>query len=136
MKTTTAFISSRSSLSRTRQRLGHDGEERAVSVLRSRGYLILARNWRGYDGELDLICVENGAVVAVEVKTRRSLDYGHPAEAVTPEKLRRIERLLLSWVRTQRPTWLRARRRVDVVALTLDTPRGAVIEIRQDVCHG
>ncbi|WBL18546.1 MULTISPECIES: YraN family protein [Citricoccus] len=136
MKTTTAFTSTGSTSGIARQRLGRDGEEWAVGVLRSRGYLVLARNWRGHDGELDLICVESGAVVAVEVKTRRSHDYGHPAESVTPEKLRRIERLLLCWVHTQRPAWLRARRRVDVIALTLDTPSGSVIEIRRDVGHG
>ncbi|MGO1790163.1 MAG: YraN family protein [Micrococcaceae bacterium] len=136
MKTETQSASTRTLRGMTRQRLGRDGEEWAVGVLRSRGYLILARNWRGNEGELDLICVEGGAVVAVEVKTRRSNSFGHPAEAVTPNKLRRIERLLLSWVRTQRPSWLRARRRVDVVALTLETPTGSVIELRRDVGHG
>lgn len=136
MKTSTSPAFAGQATGISRQRLGSDGEDWAIRILRSQGYLVLARNWRGSDGELDVICVQNGVVVAVEVKTRRNHKYGHPADAVTPEKVRRIERLLLSWLRTQRPTWLRARRRIDVVALTLDTPTGPVFEIRRDVHHG
>ena len=59
---------------------------------------MVARNWRCRDGELDLIVAQGRTVVVCEVKTRSSLAYGHPAEAVTPAKQQRIRRLARRWL--------------------------------------
>jgi putative endonuclease len=70
--------------------LGAAGEERAAAWYRSRGYVVLDRNWRCREGELDLVVRRRRELVFVEVKTRRTDRFGTPAEAVTRDKQRRL----------------------------------------------
>ena len=62
--------------------LGARGEAAAAKYLRRQGYTIVARQARDGFGELDLVAVDRGVVVFVEVKTRQVDRTGHPAEAV------------------------------------------------------
>ncbi|MBK0420070.1 YraN family protein [Leucobacter sp. CSA1] len=106
------------------RRLGAQGEAMAAEHLEQHGYRLLARNWRTRDGELDIIALDGDTLVAVEVKTRRGSGYGSPLEAITMRKARRLRRLLLAWVRAERPGIPRLR--VDAVGITLrpgDRPR-------------
>lgn len=80
-------------MTQARRRLGAAGEDRAAAWYHRQGYEIVARNWRCRDGELDLVCRRGRSLVFCEVKTRRSADFGHPAEAVTPAKQQRIRGL-------------------------------------------
>lgn len=83
-----------------RRTLGEIGEQLVARYLADEGARILARNWRCLEGELDIIAqTPDGAVVGVEVKTRRGLGFGEPVEAVTPAKLARLRRLLGLWLR-------------------------------------
>lgn len=67
--------------------LGKAGEERAALYLKRQcGYRILQRNYRTRLGEIDIIARDCDTIVFVEVKTRRSLCYGYPAEAVAQHK--------------------------------------------------
>jgi putative endonuclease len=77
--------------------LGAAGEDRAASWYAAAGYRILERNWRTAQGEIDLLCVRAGLLVVCEVKARRSDRLGHPAEAVTPAKQRRLRRLAAAY---------------------------------------
>ncbi len=77
----------------SRQTLGILGEELAYHELKGRGYKILLRNYECLLGEVDLIAKEKGFLVFIEVKTRSSLEMGHPAEAVNREKRRQILRV-------------------------------------------
>jgi putative endonuclease len=86
---------------RAKDALGRYGEELAVEHLRRQGLTILARNWRCRAGELDVIARDGGTLVVCEVKTRSSLAYGHPVEAVSPRKLRRLRGLALQWLAEQ-----------------------------------
>lgn len=70
--------------------LGSGGERAAADFLRARGYLILERNFRGRGGEIDLIALDGGVLVFVEVKVRRTLSRGAPIEAVTAAKQARV----------------------------------------------
>ena len=88
-------------MTRARLRLGAHGEDRAAAWYRRAGYEVLARNWRCREGELDLILGRGSTIVVCEVKTRSSLDFGHPAEAVTPTKQRRIRGLAARWLAEQ-----------------------------------
>lgn len=83
--------------------LGERGELIAMQYLESIGCEVLARNWRCVHGELDLVVREGGTVVAVEVKTRRGLGFGHPLEAITARKVARLRVLLTCWAEQERP---------------------------------
>lgn len=60
------------------KRLGKEGEDRAAKFLKKQGYLILERNCRTRNGEIDLIAMHEGMVVFIEVKTRTNDAYGLP----------------------------------------------------------
>jgi putative endonuclease len=77
----------------SRARLGADGEEAAACFLAARGYVVLARNFRVREGEIDLIARRDRVLAFVEVKTRRGRAFGPPAEAVTRRKQARIRGL-------------------------------------------
>jgi putative endonuclease len=96
--------------------LGRRGERAAERYLRRLGYKIVARSARGRMGELDLVAVDRRTVVFVEVKTRRSHEAGHPADAVGPNKQRRLTRLALAYLK--RHDLLEHASRFDVVAIT------------------
>jgi putative endonuclease len=76
---------------------GGAGEDRAAAWYAAAGYRILERNWRSDQGEIDLLCLGAGLLVVCEVKARRSDRHGHPAEAVTPAKQRRLRRLAAAY---------------------------------------
>jgi putative endonuclease len=78
--------------------LGRFGEELAVGHLTEAGLVIVDRNWRCSAGELDIVATDGPALVFCEVKTRSSIMFGTPAEAVTPIKAARIRRLALRWL--------------------------------------
>jgi putative endonuclease len=102
--------------------LGQRGEALAARWLRRRGYKIVAHGNRGALGELDLVAVDGRTVVFVEVKTRRSQDAGHPADAVDADKQRRMTRLAVSYLR--RHGLLEYPARFDIVAITWPAGRG------------
>lgn len=70
--------------------LGFFGERAAAFYLQLRGYRIRERNFRCSYGEIDLIAERGNQLVFVEVKTRRSDEYGTPAEAVGYRKQKKI----------------------------------------------
>jgi len=110
--------------------LGRQGEDLAVAYVRGQGMLILDRNWRpqGVDirGELDVVARDGDTLVIIEVKTRRSVAFGAPVEAVTKRKLRSLRSLALAWL-DQRSIHAPAMR-FDVVAVTVPSIGQPVIE--------
>ncbi len=78
--------------------VGQYGENAAAAYLESRGYRIVARNYRCPIGELDIVAARDGVLTFVEVKTR-----AHPAalpeESVRLAKRRTLTRLALSFVK-------------------------------------
>jgi putative endonuclease len=71
-------------------RLGQRGEGLAATFLRKKGYKIIAQNYKTSIGEIDIIARDRETLVFVEVKTRESLQYGQPFEAVNRYKKRKI----------------------------------------------
>jgi len=70
---------------------GKWGEGIALEFLIGNGYLLVEKNFRSPDGEIDLIVMKGSELVFVEVKTRRTRDFGSPEEAVDDEKLEHLE---------------------------------------------
>jgi putative endonuclease len=75
------------------QALGRDGEEIAFSYLLGKKYDIIARRFRMFRGEIDIIARDGETLVFVEVKARADESCGRPEEAVTPAKQRQIRRI-------------------------------------------
>lgn len=106
--------------------LGERGERLAARHLRRRGYTILGRQVQTKFGELDLVAVDGRTLVFVEVKTRRSHDTGHPAEAVDRRKQVQLTRLALAYLK--RHGLLDHPTRFDVVAVTWPPDAPPIIE--------
>lgn len=110
--------------------IGTYGENIAERHLLDQGMVVLDRNWRCDEGEIDLVVRDGRVLVACEVKTRRGLQCGTPHEAVTQVKLERLRRLAMRWAAEQgvRPPEVR----VDLVAVLReqDTGPAAVEHVR------
>ena len=72
------------------QLFGRKAETIAATYLTEHGYRILRKNYRVHTGEIDLIAKDGPYTVFVEVKARRSERYGHPKEAVSLAKQKKI----------------------------------------------
>jgi len=81
-----------------RRAFGAWGEQTAEAYLRGLGMVVIDRNWRCPQGELDLVALDGDVIVFCEVKTRRSLVFGSGVEAVIGIKARRLRRLAAAWL--------------------------------------
>lgn len=77
---------------------GRLGERIARWTLILSGYRIIENNYRTRYGEIDIVAGHRGDLVFVEVKTKRSKDYGPPEEAVDEKKQRKIARTALMYL--------------------------------------
>jgi putative endonuclease len=107
--------------------LGARGEELAGKYLRRAGYRLLARNFRCRFGEIDLVAEEGDNLVFVEVKTRSSVDFGHPLEAVDLRKQGQLIRAAHVYLREQAAEERFCR--FDVVAVTFGGKGAPEIEL-------
>lgn len=83
-----------------RIKTGALGESLAVKFLLSKGYEVIETNVRLLKlGEIDIVAKEKETIVFVEVKTRRSLDFGLPQEAVTYKKQEKIKRCAYAYLK-------------------------------------
>jgi putative endonuclease len=79
--------------------LGQRGEAIAARHLTGLGMEVIDRNWRCDAGEIDLVLRDGRVLVVCEVKTRTSIAYGTPLEAIDQRKLDRLRRLAARWLR-------------------------------------
>ncbi|MEB3234345.1 MAG: YraN family protein [Cyanobacteriota bacterium] len=95
-------------------------EQRALRLLRQRGWILVCRNWRCRWGELDLVLTKQGRLLVVEVKGRSSsgLDGGGMA-ALRPAKRKRLVRSFRCWL-ADHPQYGSAQ--VDLVAALVPLP--------------
>lgn len=68
--------------------LGKKGEELAISFLEKKGFVLLEKNWRLRKAEVDIIARKEDLLIAVEVKTRSTVDFGNPQDFVNPKKIK------------------------------------------------
>ena len=84
--------------SRPGSRLGPEAERRVRRYYRLRGYVVLDANTRVGGPELDVVVRRGRRIVFCEVKARTGDGFGSPAEAVGPEKERRLRRGAEGWL--------------------------------------
>ncbi|MEN9687241.1 MAG: hypothetical protein RL381_253 [Actinomycetota bacterium] len=115
-----------------KQRIGAFGENLAATYLIDRGDEVVDRNWRIREGEIDLVALSSdGTFHFVEVKTRSSLAFGHPFEAINREKAHRMQRLALGWLATHR--CLGCEYSIDLIAILIAADGTHTLEYRGNV---
>jgi len=105
--------------------LGRRGEDAAAAYLERAGLTVVERNWRTKSGEVDLIALDGEELVFCEVKTRKTVSRGTPAEAVTPTKQKRYERLARAYVQAAGLDDVQVR--FDVISILVVTPDRALL---------
>ena len=113
-----------------RLKLGREGEDAAEAYLKKKGYRIIEKNFRCKLGEIDIIAEQGGVVVFIEVKARAGHQYGHPFNAVTPSKQRKIIQVAQSFLAKHR--LLEKPTRFDVVGLTADPESAFKVELLEN----
>jgi len=94
------------------------GENLARDFLKKRGYHIRETNYRCPEGEIDIIAMHKDSLVFIEVRTKKSLQFGSPEESITPTKMERLRAVASRYQQTHNNlplSW-----RIDVVAIELD----------------
>jgi putative endonuclease len=104
------------------QAAGRRGEDLAHRWLEGEGLTVVARNYRPAEGggEIDLVAWEGETLVFVEVKARRTEEYGAPERNVGEAKRAALERAARAYARRANVGWDRAR--FDVVSILLEDP--------------
>ncbi|MEE8470247.1 MAG: YraN family protein [Dehalococcoidia bacterium] len=100
-----------------RREVGARGEKLAADFLEESGYRILHRNFRCREGEIDIVAQQEECLVFVEVRTKKSRDFGTPEESVSFSKREKLISLAESYLQNcddPPPSW-----RIDVVAVEL-----------------
>jgi putative endonuclease len=106
--------------------IGRYGEGLATTWLKKKGYTIIARNYRKPFGEVDIIARDRDCLVFIEVKTRRSRQFGTPAEAVTFKKQQQISKVAGEYL--SRTGNLDNQCRFDIISIVLDDNQPPVID--------
>ncbi len=73
-------------------RLGDYGEKKACKLLLDKSYTLLAKNYKCYAGEIDIIARDGAVLVFIEVKTRSASTYSRPARGLKLKQQQRIYR--------------------------------------------
>jgi putative endonuclease len=99
--------------------IGRSGEQSAERFLRDKGLRLVARNHRCTQGEIDLVMHDGETLVFVEVRRRKSADYGSPLETVSAAKQRKLTAAAQHFVLSQKISSRQAMR-FDVVGIISD----------------
>ena len=94
--------------------LGINGEDLAVAFLQKKNYQILKRNYRFQKAEVDIIAQKENTIVAIEVKTRSSSEFGDPQDFVKPKQIQSLVKAMNHYVESQN---LDVEVRFDIIAI-------------------
>jgi putative endonuclease len=113
-----------------KNRLGKNGEERAKNFMLEKGYKYLCSNYRYDRAEIDLIFTdeEKKIVIFIEVKTRRSKEFGEPEESVTPSKQNQIRKAAMGFI-LDNENYEQYDLRIDVICIFIENDIAAIDHI-------
>lgn len=94
---------------------GQHAESACCEYLQQQGLKLLARNYRGKHGEIDIVMQDNRALVFVEVRYRKNSDFGGALESITTDKQSRVSATAEQYL--QHETKIK-NGRIDVVAMS------------------
>ena len=112
--------------------LGKWGEEVATAYLRDKGYIIVERDWHSQHRDLDIIALDDGVMVFIEVKTRMNAEPIEPGQrigklALMEETPQRQRRMLQVTIQIEHPHAVVAPRAgADIAAMSKYTPEKLV----------
>jgi putative endonuclease len=88
-------------LRKSRTKIGQLGEELAREYLKNKRLNIIDTNFRCSLGEIDIVARKSKAFRFVEVKYRRSTEYGLPQDSVVKRKQQRIRNAAIIWLKNR-----------------------------------
>lgn len=80
--------------------LGKWGENKAAEYLERKGYRIIERDWRIGHRDLDIVAIDSGMLVFVEVRTRRNNVFMEPELTVDRKKMRSLMIAANAYIKT------------------------------------
>lgn len=108
---------------------GKDGEGLAGSFFERQGYVLLEKNWRHSRWEVDIIASKNSVLHFIEVKTRRSKNFGLPEDSVGNKKIQNLINAAEEYL-YQHPEWTRIQ--FDILSIIINN-NGAEYFLIEDV---
>lgn len=111
--------------------LGKKGEKMATDFLIEKGYDILERNYRYLKSEVDIIAKKDKIVVAVEVKTRSTPEFGNPQDFVKPKQIQSLVKAVNNYITEYD---LDVEVRFDIIAI-IKNKKGTTIEHLEDAFY-
>lgn len=113
--------------------LGKKGEEMAQSYLMRKGYELLETNYRYQKAEIDIIARKNNLIAIVEVKTRKSSDYGEPESFLKPAQIKRLVNAANFYIEQLDDASIEVR--FDIVSILLDGRKASIEHIEDAFYH-
>lgn len=95
---------------------GRQGEAMAAEYLSGKGFSVLHQNWRHAHLEVDIIASKDAILHFIEVKTRRSIKFGHPEGSVSKKKIQNLINAAEEYI-YRFPVWKRIQ--FDILAITI-----------------
>jgi putative endonuclease len=96
------------------RKTGEEGESKALQYLLNLGYELILRNYHTRFGEIDLVMRDKDVTVFVEVKAKKTTDWGTPEEMFTQSKYRKVKNMAVIYLHGKE-----VKCRIDMVAVDL-----------------
>lgn len=109
---------------------GRAGEQLATQWLTTQGFRVIENNWRCGKLEIDIIAFKEGILHFIEVKTRSSLQFGHPETLVTRRKMMHFINAGTAYISLRRQF---KKVRFDILSVSLCTEKGPDFFLIEDV---
>ena len=112
--------------------LGKKGEDEACNYLKRNGFQVITTNYRFDKAEVDIIARKDEVLVAVEVKTRSTKDFGSPQDFLKPEQIKRLVKAVNHYVETKN---LDVEVRFDIIAVISQNNKKEIEHLEDAFLH-